>query len=521
MKFYCWLLPLIIPFLPLNIFAQHLHIDHAPGQGIFVDAPGKVGIIVDSALVGAQILHSKSTGLELKLNQDHGIWVDSTGLNGIQIERTKEHGIKILRAHSNGIDISQISGNGINIDGAQRGLDIAGINEGMRITGAQNNGITVNNPFQHGIEIIASGHSGAFIRNTESQGVDVLNTGASGVRVREAGTYGVRIEGPNAAGMIVTEAGAQGVVVDASTSHSFHSLHSKGKGAFIVGPDLEGLHILNSGLQGVTIDSAGADGIGILAPADDGITVTDPVDDGINIINPGGDGIHINGAGSSAGLFITTATSTEPSVYITHSNDDEFDLHIGGDAKIKADGKYEIQLDGDNAIADAFFQIRNSDGALPFIVSESGDLAIAGHLSKGSGSFKIDHPLDPKNKYLYHSFVESPDMMNIYNGNVVLDQNGEATITMPDWFESLNRDFRYQLTPIGDPADLYVAQEISQRSFRVAGGSAGLKVSWQVTGIRQDRYANAHRLQVEVDKEDKNKGTYLHPGVWNDEIPNN
>ena len=42
-------------------------------------------------------------------------------------------------------------------------------------------------------------------------------------------------------------------------------------------------------------------------------------------------------------------------------------------------------------------------------------------LSKSIGTFKIDHPLDPANKYLSHSFVELPDMMNIYNGNVMTD----------------------------------------------------------------------------------------------------
>ncbi len=44
-------------------------------------------------------------------------------------------------------------------------------------------------------------------------------------------------------------------------------------------------------------------------------------------------------------------------------------------------------------------------------VHTTGNLSIAGNLSKRGGAFKIDHPLDPENKYLSHSFVESPDMM--------------------------------------------------------------------------------------------------------------
>src|SRR5262249_35543573 len=75
-----------------------------------------------------------------------------------------------------------------------------------------------------------------------------------------------------------------------------------------------------------------------------------------------------------------------------------------------------------------------------------GDVSVSGNLSKGGGSFKIDHPLDPENKYLYHSFVESPDMMNVYNGNVVTDASGDAFVEMPEYFEALNKDFRYQLT---------------------------------------------------------------------------
>jgi hypothetical protein len=78
------------------------------------------------------------------------------------------------------------------------------------------------------------------------------------------------------------------------------------------------------------------------------------------------------------------------------------------------------------------------------------------------GSFKIDHPLDPANKYLCHSFVESPDMKNLYDGVVVLDNKGKAVIELPDWFGILNKDFRYQLTDIGSPGpNLYIAEEIS------------------------------------------------------------
>jgi hypothetical protein len=148
-------------------------------------------------------------------------------------------------------------------------------------------------------------------------------------------------------------------------------------------------------------------------------------------------------------------------------------------------------------------------------IDPSGDVNISGNLSKGGGSFKIDHPLDPANKYLYHSFVESPDMMNIYNGVVTLDARGSVGITLPEYFEALNQDFRYQLTSIGRPQpSLYVSREISGNHFRISGGKPGGKVSWQVTGIRHDAYANAHRIQVEEEKPPQEQGRYLHPELF-------
>jgi len=144
----------------------------------------------------------------------------------------------------------------------------------------------------------------------------------------------------------------------------------------------------------------------------------------------------------------------------------------------------------------------------------TGDLHVFGTLSKGSGSFKIDHPLEPADKYLYHSFVESPDMMNIYNGNVLLDEEGEAWVALPDWFEALNMEFRYQLSCIGAFAPVYVAEEIADNRFKIAGGEAGTKVSWQVTGIRHDPYAEMNRIQVEVDKQGDERGRYLAPEAY-------
>lgn len=136
-------------------------------------------------------------------------------------------------------------------------------------------------------------------------------------------------------------------------------------------------------------------------------------------------------------------------------------------------------------------------------------MIVNGTLVKPGGSFRIDHPLDPANKYLQHSFVESPDMMNIYNGNVTLNAAGAATVTLPAWFEALNMEFRYQVTPIGAPGpNLYIASEVTGNQFAIAGGAPNTKVSWQVTGIRHDAWANDNRVEVEVEKNADEKGRY-------------
>jgi|HubBroStandDraft_4_1064222.scaffolds.fasta_scaffold00619_4 hypothetical protein len=144
-----------------------------------------------------------------------------------------------------------------------------------------------------------------------------------------------------------------------------------------------------------------------------------------------------------------------------------------------------------------------------------GNVEVEGSLSKDSGSFKIDHPLDPANKYLYHSFVESPDMMNIYNGNVITDAQGNAVISLPDWFEALNRDFRYQLTVVGQFAQAIVSSKVANHQFAIKTDKPSVEVSWQVTGIRQDAWANAHRIPVEEMKSGKERGFYRHPELYN------
>lgn len=132
----------------------------------------------------------------------------------------------------------------------------------------------------------------------------------------------------------------------------------------------------------------------------------------------------------------------------------------------------------------------------------------------GTKNFKIDHPLDPENKYLYHAAIESSEVLNIYSGNITTDENGEATVTLPDWFEAVNRDFRYQLTAVGTFAQAIVGDEIKKNQFTIKTNAPGVKVSWQVTGIRSDAAIRKHPFKVEEDKPLTERGSYLAPEAY-------
>jgi hypothetical protein len=147
-------------------------------------------------------------------------------------------------------------------------------------------------------------------------------------------------------------------------------------------------------------------------------------------------------------------------------------------------------------------------------IDTNANLDCEGTLTGSAKNFKIDHPLDPTNKYLVHTSVESSEMMNIYSGNVTTGDLGVATVTLPDWFQAENGDFRYQLTTIGRDAHAWVSQEVANGQFKISTNATNVKVSWQITAVRQDAYAKTHPLVAEQDKPAKEKGLYRDPEAF-------
>lgn len=154
-----------------------------------------------------------------------------------------------------------------------------------------------------------------------------------------------------------------------------------------------------------------------------------------------------------------------------------------------------------------------NDFATGYGVYSNGDFGCA-----GTKAFVIDHPTDPENKYLKHFSAESPEILNIYRGTTVLNSNGEAIVVLPDYFEAINKNFSYQLTPVGASAPgLFIKQEISNGKFIISGGQVDLKVSWTVYAERNDAYMQKYpeKRLVEIEKRDGTKGTYLMPELYN------
>lgn len=147
-----------------------------------------------------------------------------------------------------------------------------------------------------------------------------------------------------------------------------------------------------------------------------------------------------------------------------------------------------------------------------------GNVHVAGTLTKTSGSFLIDHPDDPLNKTLRHSFVESPENLCLYRGKIKLNNEGKATVEMPSYFKSLTKEEEatVTLTCIGTTPFLtsYV-WNTDYSAFTVFGEPNG-DVSYQVLADRDDPPIKLLREPVEEEKGNGNftKGKLLYPEAY-------
>jgi len=366
------------------------------------------------------------------------------------------------------------------------GRAISAVNSGTGLGASVLLSNTANGSDGLSVTTLGTGRAGLFsVINTSSSenAVEITSNGNSTSQALRVAHSGL---GDNAL-FEITNASNQGEAVEAHTVGTGNAGYFEVDNADSGTPALHGTTNGASG-EGVYGFSSGSSGTGVLGTA------------------TGSFSIGVKGSGLSAGVRGDCGTSNGSGVYGVTSAGGGNAQGVRGDASQAgaAGGAFYNNL-GTGVYA------QSTNGTAGFF---SGNVTITGSLSKGSGSFKIDHPLDPANKFLYHSFVESPDMMNVYTGSAKIGEDGTAIVTLPSYFGALNIDYHYQLTCVGGFAQVYVAEEVKDNQFKIAGGKPGMKVSWQVSGTRNDAYAQYHRVPVETEKAPEDRGMYLAPEAF-------
>ncbi len=342
--------------------------------------------------------------------------------------------------------------------------------------------------------------------------------GIGGNSTSTVANYGGYFEatGSNGVGAYGGTAGTNGRGVEGYASNTDNGLHYGGYFE-ARGSNGSGVRAYTAGLNsyGVYGESTGEMGRGVYGWA----SQTSPAAENFGgyFKSSGGQGIGVygeavnnNNVANYGGKFLADGSNTGYGIYAEATGANGFGVYglASNTANVLNYGGYFVS---DGLYGRAIYGEAPSTGYAGYF---NGNVLVTGTISKGSGSFKIDHPLDPENKYLYHSFLESPDMMNIYNGNIITDGSGDATVFLPEWFDALNKDFKYQLTVIGDFAQAIIYKEIRNNQFSIKTDKPNIEVSWQVTGIRHDAFANKNRIQVEEEKNIRERGKYLHPEAF-------
>lgn len=178
-----------------------------------------------------------------------------------------------------------------------------------------------------------------------------------------------------------------------------------------------------------------------------------------------------------------------------------------------ATDRVDIYIDAISGDETAYIRITADDADRDINIS-SDDITFTGTKS----GFHIDHPLHPLTMTLSHTPVEAPEHLTFYAGTATLDDNGEAVVTMPEWFGPLNKDVRYMLTCVDEFAPVYVKrlpadgplERYAEHTFAIAGGKPGQRIDWHVTGLRDDPFARKKPFRVERDKKPRDVGSLIH-----------
>jgi hypothetical protein len=446
-------------------------------------------------------------------------------------------------ADPNGVEGTSLAASGSGVLGTSTiGSGVLGTStsgSGVRGISTSGDGVQGSSTSARGVEGTSTSGDGVQGSSTSARGVG--GSSISGTGVQGDSTSGAGVEGDSTSGygVVGVSQSGKGVGGISQSGYGVEGISNKADGAGVFGEC--------TGTVGET-DSTGGIGVHGVAPA------PDTSGDFVGVKGDGRTGVHgigktVGVKGEGKGGVEGISTGNAPGVKGTSEQNDGVygecftkvgsgvsgvnrsplgGFGISGTSRALAGsgGAAVLGVNNDGGYAGLFYgQVRKN---APAALAVEGDVHVNGDVYKHSSNFRIDHPLDPPNKYLQHTAVESPDMMNVYNGNVSTDAEGNATVELPSYFEALNGDFRYQLTPIGEFAQAIVAEEVKDNRFGIKTDKANVRVSWQITGIRRDARANAHRIEVEVEKPEGERGRYLAPiehgqpataGIYHMEFP--
>jgi hypothetical protein len=346
---------------------------------------------------------------------------------------------------------------------------------------------------------LSIGASGEGLDRPATNALGLYTAGAERVRINSGGNVGIGTTSPGARlqaytentliavyGTNLSETGSAYALYGLSTSASGHAVFASASSATGTTYGVRSSVASPDGYAGYFFGGrnyfSGRVGFGVLAPD-----------------SP----IHAVSSSGRTAYIVNTATSG---------------AHDGIEASVASAGSYALW--GRNSAAGGYGVVGwGGSGGRGVLGSASGSgsfgVYATGNLgASGTKSFQIDHPLDPENAYLQHYCAEGPQPFNIYRGNVVLDGFGEAWVELPEYFDEINIDAHYQLTCIGSHAPVYIAQEVVNSTFQIAGGRPGMKVSWMVTAVRNDAYMRANPVMDVVPKPEHERGLYVQPELY-------
>lgn len=479
------------------------------------DAGTSSDAVVGSALGTGRGVYGKSTssdGVFGESETGRGVYGKGTSVDGVfgeSMSFTGVHG----KSGGSGDGVFGESASGAAVHGKSSGSGDGVFGEsasGTALHGkSSGSGSGLFGESTSGIGVRGSSTTGRGIEGRSTSADGVYGESQSGVGVEGISTSltGVRGESTSATGVLGTSKTGAGVFGVSDGDVGVHGM-SKGSADGVLGEAMgggsgvSGKHTTGTGVKGESMSFRGVQGIsksnvGVEGKADTGR--------GMQGVSVGEIGV----AGFSTSGFGVQGQSVS-------SNGVEGVSTSGRGVEGQSDSRGGVAGFSNSGIGVGGISV-SGDGVFGMAADVSGVAAgrFSGRLIAAIKLFQIDHPLAPASKYLNHSSVESSEMKNLYDGLVILDKNGEAVVTLPDWFQALNTDFRYQLTPVDAPGpNLYIADKVAGNRFKIAGGAPGMEVSWQVTGIRQDAWAKAHPLEVEQSKTEKEQGTYLNPELF-------